>query len=38
MTFLDELEIVEEFMDFRFCDWININDEYCLSAQCGKDL
>ena len=36
MTFLDELEIVEEFMDFRFCDWISINDEYCLSIQCGK--
>ena len=29
MTFLDELEIVEEIMDFRFCDWIIINDEYC---------
>ena len=36
MTFLDELEIVEEIMDFRFCDWIIINDEYCLSIQCGK--
>ena len=36
MTFLDELEIVEEIMDFRFCDWISINDEYCLSIQCGK--
>ena len=36
MTFLDELEIVEEIMDFRFCDWITINDEYCLSIQCGK--
>ena len=36
MTFLDELEIVEEIMDFRFCDWININDEYNLSIQCGK--
>ena len=36
MTFLDELEIVEEFMNFRFCEWISINDEYCLSIQCGK--
>ena len=36
MTFLDELKIVKEFMDFRFCDWISINDEYCLSIQCGK--
>ena len=36
MSFLDELEIVEEIMDFRFCDWIIINDEYCLSIQCGK--
>ena len=36
MTFLDELEIVEEIMDFRFCEWINIDDEYCLSIQCGK--
>ena len=36
MTFLDELEIVEEIIDFRFCDWIIINDEYCLSIQCGK--
>ena len=36
MTFLDELEIVEEIMDFRFCDWISINDECCLSIQCGK--
>ena len=36
MTFLDELEIVEEIMDFRFCDWIIINDEYYLSIQCGK--
>ena len=36
MTFLDELEITEEFMGFRFCKWININDEYCLSVQCGK--
>ena len=36
MTFLDELEIVEEIMDFRFCEWISINDEYCLSIQCGK--
>ena len=36
MSFLDELRIVEEFMDFRFCEWININDEYYLSIQCGK--
>ena len=36
MTFLDELEIIEEFMNFRFCEWININDEYCLSVQCGE--
>ena len=36
MSFLDELEIVEEFMNFRFCEWININDEYCLSIQCGE--
>ena len=36
MTFLDELEIVEEIMDFRFCDWISINDEYYLSVQCGE--
>ena len=36
MSFLDELEIVEEILDFRFCDWIIINDEYCLSIQCGK--
>ena len=36
MTFLDELEIVEEFMGFRFCEWISINNEYCLSIQCGK--
>ena len=36
MTFLDELEIVEEIMNFRFCEWISINDEYCLSIQCGE--
>ena len=36
MTFLDELEIVEEFGRFRFCERININDEYCLSIQCGE--
>ena len=36
MTFLDELEIVEEFGRFRFCEWINIDDEYCLSIQCGE--
>ena len=36
MSFLDELEIVEEFGRFRFCEWININDEYCLSIQCGE--
>ena len=36
MSFLDELEIVEEFMNFRFCEWIEINDEYYLSIQCGE--
>ena len=36
MSFLDELRIVEEFGRFRFCEWINIDDEYCLSIQCGK--
>ena len=36
MSFLDELRIVEEFGRFRFCEWININDEYCLSIQCGE--
>ena len=35
MTFLDELEIVEENGPFRFCEWIAVNDEYCLSVQCG---
>ena len=28
MSFLDELRIVEEFEGFRFCEWIEINDEY----------
>lgn len=36
MNFLDELKIVEEFGVFRFCEWININNEYCLSIQCGE--
>ena len=36
MSFLDELRIVEEFGRFRFCEWINIDDEYCLSIQCGE--
>ena len=36
MSFLDELEIVEEFGMFRFCEWIPINNEYCLSIQCGE--
>ena len=36
MSFLDELNITEEFMDFRFCEWISIDDKYCLSIQCGK--
>ena len=36
MTFLDELEIVEEFMNFRFCEWISINDEYCLYLSIRK--
>lgn len=36
MNFLNELKIVEEFEMFRFCEWIKINDEYCLSIQCGK--
>jgi len=36
MSFLDELRIVEEFEGFRFCEWIEINDEYYLSIQCGE--
>ena len=36
MSFINELKIVEEFCGYRFCEWININDEYCLSIQCGK--
>lgn len=36
MSFLDELKIVEEFGIFRFCEWINIDDEYHLSIQCGE--
>ena len=36
MSFLDELKIAEEFGRFRFCEWIEINDEYCLSIQCGE--
>ena len=36
MSFLEELKIAEEFGRFRFCEWIEINDEYCLSIQCGE--
>ena len=36
MSFINELKIVEEFYGYRFCEWIDINDEYCLSIQCGK--
>ena len=36
MSFLDELRIEEEFEGFRFCEWIEINDEYYLSIQCGE--
>ena len=35
MSFLDELKIVEEMGLLRFCEWININDDYNLSIQCG---
>ena len=36
MSFLDELKVIEEFEIFRFCEWININDKYNLSIQCGE--
>lgn len=36
MSFLDELKVKEEFEIFRLCEWININDKYNLSIQCGE--
>ena len=36
MSFLNELKIVKDLDRFRFCEWININNEYCLSIQCGE--
>ena len=35
MSFLNNLKIVEEYGPFRFCEWIEIKDDYCLSVQCG---
>ena len=36
MSFLSELEITTQIGRFRFCEWIEINDKYCLSIQCGE--